>query len=107
MCLNGAPLNWATAGTRDMRRFVTRPVIVLKGPGPWPSRPAPVSARVKPTKTWGPGGPNSVKNCGSLGFTQASMPGCPSIVVVWIHCSPPGARTLTVYLPIGRFSITA
>jgi hypothetical protein len=36
VCLNGAPLNWATAGTRDMRRFVTRPVIVLKGPGPWP-----------------------------------------------------------------------
>ena len=49
-----------------------------------------VTAARSPTSTWGPGGPNSVKNCGSFGFTQASMPGAPSIVVVWIHVSPFG-----------------
>ena len=81
---------------------MTRPLIV-KPPrvGSW------FIKRVKPTSTCGPGGPNSVKNCGSLGFTHASIPGVPSIVEVWIHCWPPGARTLTVYLPITRFSISA
>ncbi len=45
---------------------------------------------VKPTKTWGPGRPNSTKKGGSLALTQASMTGEPSMVEVCCQPWPVG-----------------
>ena len=53
-------------------------------------------------KTWGPGGPNSAKNSGSLGLTQASMMWVPSMVEVWTQPEPAGGTAWMPNLPWGR-----
>ena len=52
-----------------------------------------------PMKTCWLAGPNSVKYGGSSALTQASIPGVPSIVWVWIQPSPSGGTMKMVYLP--------
>ena len=58
---------------------------------------------MKPTNTWGPGGPNSTKTGGSLAFTQASMTLVPSMVLVCCQFCPVGGMMMTPYLPGTRF----